>query len=127
MTRSTIGVEKALQLISSGDSLERYDVAIDKPLDAVKAFHLRKHGITVPDDLISYEDEDLTYDEDFDEGEWIKLPQNTAETSTELAYSLSLNYEEQKWLAENDIEINTLLSQLLKNYIQTDKLVRDGK
>jgi hypothetical protein len=118
-----ISVDQALELISRGVSLESYDVAIDKPLDAVKAFHLRKNGVNVPDDLISYEDDDLSYDEDFDEGEWTRLPKKIDENIFDLANGLSLTDEERKWLEEKDVEINVLLSQLLKSYIKTDKLI----
>ena len=80
-----VSVDKALELISSGKSLESYEVVVDEPLDAVKAFHLRKNGISVPDELISYEDDNLAYDEDFDEDEWTKLPQKMDEYMFELA------------------------------------------
>lgn len=118
-----VSVDKALELISSGKSLESYEVVVDEPLDAVKAFHLRKNGISVPDELISYEDDNLAYDEDFDEDEWTKLPQKMDEYMFELADSLSLTDEERKWLEEKDIELNKLLSQLLKSYILTDKII----
>lgn len=118
-----ISVDKALKLISSGEPLENYDVTINKPVDAIKAFHLRKNGISVPDNLISYDDSDLIYDEDFDEGEWVKIPASVNENIYELTYGLSLTEDEIKWLKDKDVEISTLLSQLLRSYIQTDQLI----
>ena len=123
---SKLSVKEALQLIEQGESLESYEVAITEPLDAVAAFHLRKQGIEVPEDLITYEDEDLTYDEAFDTAEWKRLPETVDEPSFELAYQLALTDDEQKWLTDQNVDLNKLLSELLKNYIRTDRLIRNS-
>ncbi len=114
----------ALQLIAKGESLADYEVSVTEPLDAVDAFNLRKNGIEVPDELITYEDEDLTYDEAFDEPEWQRLSEKVEEPSFEIAYQLSLTEDEQEWLANKKIDVQALLSELLKNYIRTDRLIQ---
>ncbi|MEZ4987934.1 MAG: hypothetical protein R2795_23375 [Saprospiraceae bacterium] len=126
MKKTLISIEKALTMISKGESIEYYDVEINSPIDAVKAFHLRKKGVEVPDSLISYDDNDLAYDDDFDHEEWTKMPKKIDENKFELACELSLNEEELRWLGEKNIAVNTLLSQLLKNFIETNRLIQQS-
>ncbi|MEM9991284.1 MAG: hypothetical protein AAF738_05930 [Bacteroidota bacterium] len=118
-----ISAQRALELLSEGISISDHDVIVTQALDAVQAFQLRKNGIAVPDHLITYHDEDLEYDEDFDGANWEKLPQAVDERLLDTMHFLSLTDEERKWITLNKINLDVLLSQLLKNYIHTTQMI----
>lgn len=110
-------------MISEGKSLEAFEVEINHNIDAIDAFHLRKHGVHVPEELITYEDEDLAYDEDFDDEEWERLEGLVDETDPNIQVELMVEKEVKEWLNENDIPLSDLLSRLLHNYYRTEQLI----
>ncbi len=123
MSKDRITVKKALELIKEGKSLSSFEVVFEETIDAIKAFHLRKNGIDVPDQFITYEDEDLTYDEDIDNTDWQKLDGYVDETDSNINVDLVVEKEVKNWLTKNNIKVEELLSNLLHNYYQTDQIV----
>jgi hypothetical protein len=125
MNNQKLSGEDAYQLIAAGQSLDMDQVQVNAEIDAMKAFHLRKQGIHVPDHLITYHDEAIQYDEDFDDGEWTSLP-NTVDETTHLQIAIELKAEVRSWVEEKDIQLDELLTQLLEHFYQAKQMV-DGK
>jgi len=90
---------------------------------AIDALHLRKHGVHVPEELVTYDDENLTYDEDLDGEAWQRLKGFVDETNPNIQVELMVEKEVKEWLDENDIPLNDLLSRLLHNYYHIEQLV----
>lgn len=121
MSDLALTVNEALSKIENGESVAGYDVQVTDELDAVKAFHLRNNGIEVPDDLITYEDDDLAYDADFDEDNWT-LVSGSVNEETAVIVALDLEQDVKNWVAEKDVKLDTLLKQLLRNFYESHQL-----
>ena len=98
-------------------------IAAKKALELMNAFHLRKNGVNVPEDLITYADEDLAFDEDIDNEDWQPLEGYVDETDWNVNVNLVVEKEVKHWLSKNNIEIAELLSSLLHSYYKADQLV----
>ncbi len=118
-----IAAKKALELINAGKSIDSYEVVVTESIDAMNAFHLRKNGVNVPEDLITYADEDLAFDEDIDNEDWQPLEGYVDETDWNVNVNLVVEKEVKHWLSKNNIEIAELLSSLLHSYYKADQLV----
>ena len=122
-----IAAKKALELINAGKSIDSYEVVVTESIDAMNAFHLRKNGVNVPEDLITYADEDLAFDEDIDNEDWQPLEGYVDETDWNVNVNLVVEKEVKHWLSKNNIEIAELLSSLLHSYYKADQLVHKRK
>ena len=118
-----IAAKNALELINAGKSIDSYEVVVTESIDAMNAFHLRKNGVNVPEDLITYADEDLAFDEDIDNEDWQPLEGYVDETDWNVNVNLVVEKEVKHWLSKNNIEIAELLSSLLHSYYKADQLV----
>lgn len=123
MNSSKISVNQALTMIAKGEVIDPSAVVVEHEIDAMDAFHLRKNGIEVPDELITYDDKDLAYDEDFDDYHWIKLDSPVDETEWNVSIELTIDDKIKEWIAKNNIDLSKLLSSLLHNYYQTDQSI----
>ncbi len=123
MNKAKISAKEALAMVREGKSLDLFEVEVNHSLDAMDAFHLRKYGVHVPEKLITYEDEDLAYDEDFDDEEWQRLEGLVDETDPNIQVELIVEKEVKKWIKDNDIPLSDLLSRLLHNYYRTEQLI----
>lgn len=121
-----MGAEEALKMIAAGNSPAPSDVVVTGPVKAVHAFRLRKNGIQVPEDLITYNDEDLAYDADIDGGNWVAVPGRVDEF-TYLPVELSVTPEINEWVHRNNVNVSELLTKLLSGYYQADQLVHKGQ
>lgn len=128
MSNQSISVDEALVLIAKGENISNFNVSVSANLDAVAAFKLRKNGVEVLEKFITYNDEDLAHDDDFDEGEWKLLPSMIAEENLEeVDVKLTINKDIKIWLKNNKVELDILLTNLLKNYYDTDELIHKNK
>ncbi|MEL7124162.1 MAG: hypothetical protein AAFO07_32300, partial [Bacteroidota bacterium] len=112
MENKKISIQEALALISKGEDIVPGAVEVKEEIDAIDAFHLRKNGVKVPDNLITYKDENLQFDEEIDHSGWHKLPSNIDETSPNLIVSLDLESEIREWLNKKNIDVSRLLQAL---------------
>jgi len=120
MNSGKISASQALLLIAEGKSVDPAKVEVTDELDAMDAFQLRKSGVEVPDELITYHDEDLAYDEDFDNYQWTKLDTAVDENEWNLQIELAVDPTIKDWIEKNNIKLSELLSSLLYEYYKTD-------
>ena len=113
---------KAIELIKSGSFHREYQVVFDgQSVYGRDAILLGLEGITVPEELIKYDDDALDYSDipslradDF-EKEKIKWIINA---------EILLDNEITQWLKQQKIDVNELITQLLKNFYQTVKTIK---
>jgi hypothetical protein len=115
---------KALELIKKGVFNSNYQVEFDNqfvnPNDAIL---LGNNGIIVPENLIQYDDASIDYsdispvsEDNIKKGKinWI------------INAEIPLDNEISKWLKQQKIDVNELVAQLLKNFYQTVKSLRNN-
>ena len=125
MTKQTISGKVAVDKLLAGEPIDDYEVTIDQPIDAMDAFHLKKQGFDVPEHLITYNDEDIAYDPEFDDHEWERTDMDpVALAETPLTVTLDLPLEVRVWLEEENIPTAELLSTLLEQFYETQKLLK---
>lgn len=125
--KEKIAAKEALALINAGKSIDSYKVMVTESMDAMNAFHLRKNGVDVPDDLITYDDADIAYDPEFDDYEWERTDLDPLNDLKEkLTVSIEINEDIKEWIQKNGIEVNHLLEELLQNFYSTYQLI-NGK
>lgn len=140
MSKETTTVSHVLSLIREDKHVDNFEVNVKEPLDAMDAFHLRKNGFHVPDELITYNDEDIAYDPDFDDGEWSKPLQEMTPDELEATFAdpepddpdavtLSLKLEsaeEHEWLAENAGRIAKILQPIASALYAAEQEMKDA-
>lgn len=125
-TKLKLSVAEALNQIEQGESLEGKEVDFaDMPIKAMDALQLGLAGIDVPEYLITYNDEDIAYDPEFDDHEWERTDMDpVALAETPLTVTLDLPLEVRVWLEEENIPTAELLSTLLEQFYETQKLLK---
>jgi len=117
MTKPTLSSTEALEKIAAGESITAYTVLVDTPLDGAAAFTLRKHGVAVADELITYTDNSLADDPDFDDEPWEPL--------TTVDLRLYLPAEVASWLAT--APATEIVGQLVEQFYAVYQEVEAGK
>ncbi len=117
-----INQNKAIELLKSGNFSSEYQINFDNAsIDALDAILLGKNGIDVPENLIIYNDDKIDYsdipaitDEDIETGKirWI------------VNAEIPLEQEISNWIKVEKIDLNELVTQLIKNFYQTVKSVQ---
>ncbi|OFX22263.1 MAG: hypothetical protein A2033_07245 [Bacteroidetes bacterium GWA2_31_9] len=114
--------EKALKLLNAGKKITQSEIDFKKehiPVNEVVLFN--EYKIRVPENLIFYDDDNIDCNEipeitedDIDSGkiQWIKMEE------------FPLDKEVRKWIIKQNINLNELIPQLLKNFYQTMKAVQ---
>ena len=113
---------EAIKLLKEGHDISNYSIEFnDAKIEAIQAIMLGKNNITVPEQLIYYDDASTDFsddpditDADFESGK-IGWKVNT---------SLPLDKEIKQWIKQEGIDINDLLAQLIKNFYETVKNVQ---
>lgn len=113
---------KAIELIKNGSFTNDFQVVFDsQTVYGIDAILLGKNGIVVPEELITYDDDALDYTDipslridDIEKGEikWI------------INAEIPLDHEISRWLKQQKIDVNDLMTQLLKNFYETVKTIK---
>jgi hypothetical protein len=98
---------------------------------------LVEHGFVVSEGNIVYDDADIAYDPDFDDGEWNVLSENLQEFLVKKGVNLSQEQSQRitvelemedgdvrHWLHQNTSKLKPLLEKLLTDLYYTDKMLR---
>lgn len=126
MTNNSISVSEALSKIESGKSLEGYSINFERiKVEALDVMKLSKAGISVPEDSIYYDDEDIEFDEEF-EGNWKRIdydPIEEAKLQTEV--KIKVKQDTRQWIESKNIQLDKLIENLLEGFYQTQKRISE--
>lgn len=124
MEKIIINQAEAIQLLKENTDLSNYEIEFDEaPIEALDVILLGKNGISVPESLIYYDDEDIDFSDDPDLTEedlasgkikWL--------VQTELA----LDEEIKDWVKKEKINLPELLSNLLTDFYQNVRALRNS-
>lgn len=124
MMNPKISVSEALQKLQAGQSITEYVIDFDRiKVEALDVMKLAKGGVVVPETAIYYNDDDIEYDEDFDD-DWVRIdadPISELKTQTEL--KIALNKDIKQWIEAKNIKLDKLVENLLDNFYRTQKIV----
>jgi hypothetical protein len=131
--------KQALEQLRDGKSLQQCvltDVDSQR-LPVQDALLLVEHGFVVSEGNIVYDDADIAYDPDFDDGEWNALSENLQEFLVKKGVNLSQEQSQRitvelemedgdvrYWLHQNTSKLKPLLEKLLTDLYYTDKMLR---
>ena len=119
MESKIINQYDAIKLIEAGEDISTCQVVFNQEkIEALQAILLRRNKIDVPSELIFYddyatdftEDPDIT-DKDFESGELI----------WNIKTSLPIDKDIKDWITTEKIDVDKLLSKLMRNFYDTVK------
>ena len=84
---------------------------------------LNRFGYRVPENLIEYNDNDIDFSDD---PEVTEDDLSTGKISWSVKANFVLDSEIKQWIANEKIEINTLIPQLMKNFYETLKHLQNN-
>jgi hypothetical protein len=121
MNSQAINQKKAVELLKKGESIADFEVKFnDEKVEALDALMLRKHGVPLPNVLVYYNDEDIDFsddpditDEDFPKEQWVSVLRAEVIVDKEIA----------DWVRKNHIDMNGLLSTLVRDFYHNKKTV----
>ncbi len=120
MANHKISVAEALRKLEAGESVRDYSVDFDHvKVEALDVMKLTKAGISVPEAVIYYDDDDIVYDEEF-EGDWVRV--DTA-ASDKTQVRITLQDDLKQWVQENNVPLEHLIEQLLDGFYRTQKML----
>ena len=119
MEYKIIDQHEAIKLLEAGEDISVYKVLFnEEKVEALKAIILGKNKIEVPSDLIFYDDDTIDFSddpditsEDFETG---KLVWN-------IKTSLPIDKEMKDWIINEKIDVDILLTKLMRNFYDTVK------
>jgi len=126
MTKNKITLAKALALLEQNALSKDYEVDfVDSDIvAATDAIKLGALGFDVPEDKIHYDDTNLEEDEDF-EGEWVRIDSDIADYKQHLMIKLKVDHEIEAWLAASNIDLDSLVSELITGFYRSSKAIKD--
>ncbi len=117
MGKKTISQKEAIQLLRAGEDISVYSVEFnEEKIEALQAILLGKNKIKVPEHLIYYDDNAIDFSDDPDITD---EDLETGKISWNIKVSLPLDKEIKEWIKSEKIDVNKLLSQLMKNFYET--------
>lgn len=125
MVKSKVTLVEALSLLGQNKLSAQHEieyVSTDKVI-ATDALKLGSLGIDVPEDKIYYEDEAIDEIDDF-EGEWVEIESDIKDYRQNLMVKLKVGHEVEEWLASSNIDIDSLVSELVTGFYKTSKTIR---
>ena len=119
MEYKIIDQHEAIKLLEAGEDISVYKVLFnEEKVEALKAIIMGKNKIEVPSDLIFYDDDTIDFSddpditsEDFETG---KLVWN-------IKTSLPIDKEMKDWINNEKIDVDKLLTKLMRNFYDTVK------
>ena len=120
MKQTVINQKKAIQLLENGKNILSYTIEFnDEKIEALQAILLGKNKIKVPKHLI-YNDDTIDFSDDSD---ITNKDLKTGKISWNITASFPLDNEIKEWIKKQDVDINKLLPQLVKNFYDTVKKI----
>jgi hypothetical protein len=114
MKKTIINQVEAIALLKDKKSLSSYEVRIDStPIEALDALLLRKNGISVPDELIWYDDTSIDYS---DIPEWTDEELKKATFMRRVIINLPLDEEVRNWVRHAHFDFTELLAKLITDF-----------
>jgi len=119
MKNKIINQHDAIKLIEAGEDISAYQVVFNQEkIEALQAILLGRNKIDVPSELIFYDDDAIDYtddpditDKDFETGELI----------WNIKTSLPIDKDIKDWITKEKIDVDKLLSKLMRNFYETVK------
>jgi len=119
MGNKIINQHDAIKLIEAGEDISAYQVVFNQEkIEALQAILLGRNKIDVPSELIFYDDNTIDYtddpditDKDFETGELI----------WNIKTSLPIDKDIKDWITKEKIDVDKLLSKLIRNFYETVK------
>ena len=119
MEYKIIDQHEAIKLLEAGEDISVYKVLFnEEKVEALKAIILEKNKLEGPSDLIFYDDDTIDFSddpditsEDFETG---KLVWN-------IKTSLPIDKEMKDWIINEKIDVDILLTKLMRNFYDTVK------
>ena len=126
MTKRKIRLPEALQLLANSQLDHTYSVEFSTSdrIEATDAIKLGAAGVDVPEACIYYDDANIAEDEAFD-GEWVPIESDIAHHKSHLHIQLNVDKEVEQWLASTDVDLDTLVSELLTGFYRSFKAVSE--
>jgi hypothetical protein len=119
MEKAIINQQTAIQLLKANKSLAHHTVRFDQtPVEALDVILLGKNGISVPKELIYYDDDAIDFSDDPD---LTDEDLQTGNIKWLVNAKLSLDDEVKDWIKKEQINLNTLLSNLLTHFYKDVK------
>lgn len=124
MKKSIINQVEAIALLKEKKSVSGMDINFDStPIEALDAFLLRKNGISVPDELIWYDDDAIDYS---DIPEWTDEELKRARLIRMIHTVLPLDDEVRTWIREEHIDFTQLFAKLITDFYKNVKSIPDS-
>lgn len=124
MTSKKISLKEALKLLASNKLDSGYSVEFSESdrVEATDAIKLGAIGIAVPEENIYYDDENIADDDEFN-GEWTPIDSDIEHYKSHLTIQLKVDKEIENWLSTADIDLDSLVSELLTGFYRSSKAV----
>jgi hypothetical protein len=118
MEENKIHWKKAIELLNNNKIINQNEIEFNEVIHIHDVVIFNKNGITVPEDLINYDDEkidctdiqEITLD-DIKTGKLIRV----------VPAQIKMDSETENWIKKSNINYNELLSNLLKSFYQSIK------
>ena len=110
--------KQALDLLNNNKSFHQTEIEFGEMIPIQEVIIFNQHGITVPENLIDYDDENIDCSD---------IPEitvddiNTGKLIRVLPAQIKIDTETERWIKKSNINYNDLLSNLLKNFYQSLK------
>ncbi len=124
MKKAKIYWKDAIVLLKQGKEVAQLDIDFrDEQIPVQEVGFMNKHKLRVPENLVSYDDEKIDCSdipeitsEDLQSGriQWIKTDE------------FALDEETRSWIVRENIKLNELIPQLLRNFYQTVKSIKNN-
>jgi len=126
MNSKSITTQQAIVLLERGEKIAGFEVDFEgEKIKAIDAFKLGKGGIDVPEEFIEYKDEDVAYDPEVDEYERERVDYDPLSIIKEqIDIKIKIDSDIKAWIQSNDIKIDRLVEELVKNFYATNKLIQ---
>ncbi len=119
MKQKKISQQQAIKLLKEGKNISSYNIVFNnEKVEAKDAILLGKNKITVPEELIFYDDNSIDFsddpdlrDEDLEAG---KIVWN-------IKASLPLDKELKDWIIREKVDVDKLLVKLMRSFYETVK------
>lgn len=119
MEAQLINQEILIKLLRAGKDISAYQIKLDDTkIEALDAVLLRKHGVTVPDELVYYADDEINFEddpdidnEDFETGRLIRV----------INAEIPVDKEISDWIRNDNINVNSLLRDLIQSFYHNMK------
>jgi len=119
MKNKIINQHDAIKLIEAGEDISAYQVVFNQEkIEALQAILLGRNKIDVPSELIFYDDDatDFTDDPDITDKDF-----ETGELIWNIKTSLPIDKDIKDWITKEKIDVDKLLSKLMRNFYETVK------